>query len=317
MTDSHEVTSALASSQQNKTASDIATTYRAIAKCYEGREAARVDVQTEFAEMLALVQAVHGTKPSFMAFASSRSRQDIVGELDGVCRKLGVPSGFSTGPVDHRHRALNIADPQLAPILEAQMSPECTVFWASRDPYLIDLYDCGRMAEVSEARRLGYPPCCASWHYDWFHAREVEASVKVYQADGGLSEDDIRHLREDWVRGPGFFFPREVMSFGVHRSNADYPFVAFIACPACLGSRSSQTAFLNELASALGMELDPRRHAEVLKWADDVRRELPEQASMARRAIVAESDRLTRTTRGRDEYCRQGKYMLKALGSPH
>lgn len=278
---------------------------------FEALSSCAVDLQTDMSERLSLIDVATGAKPSFAAYADVHGRRPA---LEAIAKLLpgGLRSGFGEMDVHHRYRPFKIADADLLATVTRRATCVQPVFWATRDDRIAEAYAAGRPDRIPDDELLGYPRCCVEWHYDVFFARGLEAFCAVAAADG--SEEMFGYLREMWRPESGFYLPDRLFLAAILRSNARFPFVEHIACPACLGSDDSPSGELDDRRSTLALTVDREGHGRLLVWAK--RQTAAWQTAVAGRAKLFDENawKCAATPRGRDEYVRHARYLARAMG---
>jgi hypothetical protein len=269
-----------------------------------------VDEQTDLAERVSLMEAIEGSKPSFVAFLEMRRRYPGFAALEEAVGDAAM-HGKVNADVHHRYRPYKVDDPEFAAVLDARGTYRQDVFWVTRDHALAEAYRSGSPSREPDDVLLGYPPCCGSWHYDVFFARGVEAFCAVAKVE--VREEMLGHLREDWEPMSGFYLPEQIYLAAILRSNWRYPHVDHMACPSCIGDPASQSAQMNARRSALGAALEPALHAAVERWAAGQERRWRELLDRSAPAIRQASARVCETVRGADVYARHAKFLVKAI----
>lgn len=289
---------------------DAKALYSDLKPALDELSASAVDPQTDLSERLSLVEAARCVKPSFMGYADARGR-DVA--FEGIARILpsDLAHGFTDAEVHHRYRPFFVGDPELAVVLSERAKCVQSVFWAARDPDLVQTYRRGHPNVVPDDELLGYPRCCIEWHYDVFFARGIEAFCAVAAVERSNAMLDF--VRQVWRPESGFYLPERMFLAAILRSNTRFPFIEHVACPYCLASDDSPTARIDGRRSALALELDPNRHAGLLAWARKQERVWKAAATGRTRLIAESAVNCAETTRGIDEYARHARYLARAM----
>jgi hypothetical protein len=284
--------------------------YGRIAPAFDRFRHAAVDIQTDFVERIQVVAAVQGAKPVFMAVVEDEARRELF-EAVAAALPPGAVHGFRLADIHHRYRPLRIRDPGLAAVFESRSDEELPIFWIGNGQ-AGRIFEDGNPAEFGDDLTLGYPRCCAEWHYDCYFARGPEAYADVAAIDN--VDDAEQVIAEGWRPRPGFFLPSGPIGAAIFIGNARYPFVDHVACPACLADPESPTARLDRTYAALADAVDPDVADEVRRWCSSLGPLIEHEKSRfaSERAALAR-ERAT-TVRGRDAYERHSRYLLKALG---
>lgn len=290
---------------------DLSSNYKELFEPFTEISAQAIDVQTDFSERLSIMDAISGSKPSFTAFLD-RSERTKAFETLATALPSDIHRGFVHANVHHRYRPLRIDDANMAALVERKSQMLVHTFWLARDLPIADIFRTGAQWTVSDASLLGYPACCASWHYDAFFARGTEAFCAVAEIE--RSSAMLDYLSDRYEPGSGFYLPEPLFLAAILRSNWRFPFIEHIACPDCIRSDASASAVENGRRSFLGQFLDPTMHDRVAAWArrqEVVWRDLSDR----RTALIREcASDCAETVRGRDEYITRARHLGKALG---
>lgn len=284
-----------------------------VQKHFLDQDSDKIDDQDHFAECIEMVATLSGEKPSFFGASYRPGRKSLFEKILKACANLPVHAGFFTGPITSPHRQLNIKDAALREILESKMPIESEIFWLTTRHEDADIFRSGKISKTPEWRILGYPECCTRWHYDCLHAREVEIATATYLSDNS-AQDVIESIGSDWVRNQSFFLPSAVFRAAIYRSNAVFPFISFLACPKCIGNDGSPASFINTSNSQIGSDIDPLMHERIAAWAAIEKRSLPRRASEARKAIADAAASMQSSSRAKDEFIKQSRYLMRDLG---
>ena len=291
--------------------------YGRVEQDFDARLGSAVDIQSDFAERLELIDAVIGAKPSFFAFVSAPGRIELYKTVTVALEEIGtIPDlrwGWDRADVHVHRRKLNLRVPDLEAVV-ATKSERSPVIWVTLDRELADAYRSGAPNLLGEERLLGYPSCCASWHHDVYFARPLEAFVDVMRLHP--SREKLQEYFSGWTPTPGEkdFFPLDLSAAPLFRSNAALPFIPHVACPRCLGDPGSASHRQNSRMDALGLRLDPELHAKVIRETRTIAARLPAMIARPRRMLEDEADRLELSVAARDAYLRHGRHWLGAMG---
>lgn len=271
---------------------------------------AAVDEQTDLAERVSLVEAIEGVKPSFVAFLDLRERQ---GAFAALAEAVGdaAATGMVNASVHHRYRPFRIDDLAMAAIVESRAGYRQDVFWLTRDPPLAAAYGSGSPSDIPDDALLGYPSCCAQWHYDVFFARGIEAFCAVAACEA--RDRMLDYLRREWEPMSGFYLPEELYLAAVLRSNWRYPYIDHMACAACVAVPDSPSARLDARRSALGASLEPGLHADVGRWAAAQDRRWRDLLGRSGQVIRRAASEGCATVRGADVYARHARHLVRAI----
>lgn len=290
---------------------DLSSVYNELSKPFAEMSVFSTDVQTDFSERLSLIEALSGSKPSFTAFLNRAERTQAF-EAVAAALPSHVHHGFVHANVHHRYRALKINDAWMAALVDQKSEMVIHTFWLARDLPTADVFRTGAQWTVSDASLLGYPVCCATWHYDAFFARGTEAFCAVAEVE--RSSAMLDYLSDRFQPNSGFYLPEPLFVAAILRSNWQFPFIEHIACANCIRSDTSPSAVENERRSSLGHVLDPTMHDRVADWArrqEVVWRDLSDRRTALIRECAADC---AETVRGRDEYITRARHLGKALG---
>ncbi len=269
-----------------------------------------VDIQTDFMERLEIVAVTEGLKPAFYAIAPEGTRRKLFEAVAAALpSSIGV-TGFVEASIHTRYRDLKLpAD--ITDIVDRKSRDPAQIFWLTKDEAIAARFADGQLEQMDHDI-AGYPVCCATWHYDTFFARSIEAFWDVYSFK---SEGERKaYVNEVWEQSSGWFLPRSHYLIGIYRSNLAYPFIPHIACPRCLADKDGASAQQHKMYSDLALRVDPGRHAAVLAWAEDMRPMLTNLVSNARHDAARTSDDYGFEGRDKDDFQRHSRYLLKALG---
>lgn len=288
--------------------------YRTLSAQFEAARSAAIDLQSDFAERLEIVLALGGKKPSFFAFISEPARGRLFETVGLTLTAGGHEALHSIGEVDvhvpHRPLKLELEGPSHSETLAGRQTE---IFWLTSDPELALVYQRNAFASEGETRMLGYPSCCATWHYDAYIARPIEAIAAVYRDHAPLGE--LKASIRELGAAPGMLFPQQLFAARLFESNAVYPYIAHAACPACLNDQdASPSANQNRIASALGVQLDPARHREVEIDTRNAFRRVSSITSNPLRLLEIEADDLQLRGASRTTYLTRGRHWLRAIG---
>lgn len=269
-----------------------------------------IDIQSDFAERLQLVATLAGGKPLFMAVVQDDDRQELFEKVAALL-PAGTRHGFQDADIHHRYRKLKIKDPALAAAFEERSIETLPVFWVGSGE-AADRYESGNPGAAGDDLNLGYPLCCAEWHYDCYLARGPEAFAEVTALDGetGIPE----WVKQNWRPRPGFFLPTGPITAGILRGNRHYPFLDHVACPSCIADHESPSARLNAQYATLAAEVDPECAEEVGDWCDRLGARMEDYRSEFTRERAYMAERSTTNVRARDAYEKHSRYLVRALG---
>lgn len=288
--------------------------YRKLSPHFEAAHKSSIDLQSDFAERLEIVLTLAGEKPSFFAFISEPARAQLFDAIGLELTSAGYDAfhGIADVNVHVPHRSLKL-ELRNGPRSETLTGRQTEVFWLTAYPALASTYERNEFASEGESRMLGYPTCCASWHYDVYIARPIEAIAAVYRdhAPPGKLEASIKELGA----APGVLFPQQLFAARLFESNAAYPYIAHAACPTCMNDReNSPSAKQNNVGSAPGVKVDPVRHREV---EIDTRNAFRRSASITANPLILlenEANDLQLSGTSRTVYLTRGRHWLKAMG---
>lgn len=276
---------------------------------------AAVDIQTELVELLQFFQAIAGAKPSFFAFATADvpGRDLLTRDLLRVAATADCFSGIGEVSVHHPYRALKIDNPEIEQVVASRLVTPTATLWVTRAPELAEAYTSGNPAPLGYTTLLGYPRCCATWHYDCYFARGTEAFCDVYLKQ--MSPAEIcEFLRDGWEPTSGWFLPQAFYLAGVLRGNQTFPYIDHVACPTCLRDTASPSANMNAVNQALGERLDPQRSQAVSAWARNLDHRIQDLIRVPRRRIEESMDQIELNVRAKDTYVKHSRYLFRHLG---
>lgn len=269
------------------------------------------DAQTSFVEGLEFVLAASGSKPSFFALTTETGRAEEA-ELLSTLVPQGVHSGKGELHVHRLYRAYRTGDVEVDESLHRQSRIRLPVFWISTDDRLAAAYEEGEPDRFDDTELLGYPLCCAEWHYDAFFARGIEAFCAVAKAEGASREGLLR-LLDGFVPSSGYFLPDEIFLAAILRSNVIYPFVSHVACPACCSGTTTASRVLNDRAAAVAISLDPEGVERLRGWCRTQERVIASVTGSMARIVDDAAEVHAMGVRGEDVYRKHVRHLLKAL----
>ena len=288
---------------------DRASLYKSIKPLFAAHLNDAIDIQSDFAERLQIVATCEGRKPAFMAVVEDAHRKQLFAKLSKVL-PTGIRHGFNRSDIHHRYRQLNIRDAALAAAFEERAIEKLPIFWIGSGE-AADYYEGARGNSLSDDLSLGYPRCCAAWHYDCYFARGPEAFAEVTALDGKPDMPDW--VRENWRSRPGFFLPARPLTVAVLRGNHHFPFLDHVACPRCISDDDSPSARLNADYSMLADEVDPECANAVRLWCTKLRPKIDDYCGDFGREIKHMAEMSTTTVRAYDAYQKHSRHLLKAL----
>jgi hypothetical protein len=286
------------------------TLYRSIAPHFSAASSDAIDIQSDFAERLQVVAAITGGKPVFMAVVEDEPRRRLFEKVTTTLAS-NARYGFRDADIHHRYRPLRISNSRLADAFEVRSRETLPVVWIG-DSEAADIYEFGNPASAGDDLTLGYPRCCAEWHYDCFFARGPEAFAEVTDIEG--EQGAVEFVIEKWRPRPGFFLPRTPLTAAVLRGNMRYPFIDHVACPECLADQDSPTARLDAEYSALADAVDARTADEVREWCSRLDRRIVALKAEFGAERTYMKQKMASTMRSRDAYDKHSRHQLKALG---
>lgn len=292
--------------------SDTDTLIEILAAFRRGQEQRRpMDLQSDLVEGWEFVATCIGLKPSFFAMIDES-------EVDQVFREaaeLAGPAlhrGTTSIDVHHVYRPFQIGSAVLRVQVEAHARVIHPIFWATRDAALAARYRDGTANQVNDEILLGYPLCCASWHYDYFFARGIEAACAVVTV-GGREAELLDLMSRGWRPEPGYFMPDELFLAAVLRSNIRFPYVSHVACPDCLGRDDSPTAEQNRVRESLARAIERAELGRLSRWVEEQRGKVQQIEDQTTAIIEYYAGERSASVREYEEYKRRARHLAKGL----
>lgn len=277
------------------------------------RHPTAVDIQTDSMDVLEIFQTILDDKGVFIGLVEDPNRADLFNDAIQVAKMHGLHVGAGSVNVHYRYRALKISDQTLLTEIEARSKAATRIVWATKSADTHRLLEKGQIEDLNDSELLGYPRCCATWHYDCYFARGIEAFADAWVKETSL-DDALSLIRDGWRPSPGWFLPRELYLAGVLVSNHLFPFIGHIACPDCRRSASTPSGKTNLRNSEAFEALDAARHKRVLDYTQGLATKISRLTRRPAEAVDQEIGHFDWSVRARDAYSRHSRYLFKALG---